>query len=561
VYRQVFDPVAHSLGWSSLVAALPLLLLFVLLGGLRVQAWLASLASLVLAFVLAGAVWGMPWSQAALAGSEGAFFGLFAIVWILVNAIWLYNMTDSTGHAAVLRRSFAGVSDDERVQAIIIAFCFGALIEALAGFGTPVLLSAAMLVAIGMRPLLAATVSLVANTAPVAFGAIAVPITTLSAVTGLPVHDLGSMVGRQTPVLAAFVPFGLLAIVDGARGLREAWPAALAAGVGFGAAQFVASNYISVQLTDIIASLFSAACVVALVRVWRPGARAVAARPAATGPPRIAGGASDDLNEAEAVLGGTRAARTGGPPDAPVEVARAYAPYLIVVAVFAIAQIGAVKRLLEKPTRKFAWPGLHIVGANGKSPSSVTFMFNFLTIAGTLLLIAGLLSLLVLRIRPAAALAIYGKTLYTLRFAIITIILVLALAYVLNLSAMTITIGRWAASAGGAFAIISPILGWLGVAVTGSDTSSNALFGALQITAAKGAGLPQTLIAAANSSGGVLGKMISPQNLAVASAAIGISGKEGDIFRRVVGWSLLFLALMCLLVWLQSTPALSWMVV
>jgi len=267
MFRQVYDPVAHSLGWSSLVAALPLLLLFVLLGGLKVKAWLASLAALALALVLAVAVWGMPWQQAGLAATEGGFFGIFPIVWILVNAIWIYHMTVESGHSEVLRRSFTRVSDDQRVQAILIAFCFGALIEALAGFGTPVLLSAAMLVAIGIRPLLAATVSLVANTAPVAFGAIAVPITTLEAVTGIPAHDLGSMVGRQTPVLAAFVPFALLAIVDGRRGLREAWPVGLVAGVGFGAAQFVASNYIAVQLTDIIAALFSAACVVALVQL------------------------------------------------------------------------------------------------------------------------------------------------------------------------------------------------------------------------------------------------------------------------------------------------------
>ncbi len=554
MYQQIYDPVGHSLGWSSLVAALPLVLLFVLLGGLKVQAWLASLAAVALALVLAVAVWGMPWQQAGLSATEGGFFGLFPIVWILVNAIWLYNMTVATGHAGILRRSFAGVSDDRRVQAIVIAFCFGALMEALAGFGTPVAISAVMLIAIGMRPLLAATVSLVANTAPVAYGAIATPIITLSGVTGISTDDLGSLVGRQTPILAAFVPFALLAIVDGRRGLREAWPAALVSGVGFGAAQFVASNYISVQLTDIIASLVSAACVVGLLRVWTPGAPVTVRRPAPAGPPRIAGGASDDPAEAEAVLG-------RGPADPPGEVARAYAPYLIIIAVFSIAQVTAVKEWLNKATKMFHWPGLHVVNSSGKPVSSVTFTFSFFTYAGTLLLIAGLLSMFALRARPAAALASYLKTLSDLRFAIITIVLVLAFAYVLNQSGMTITLGRWMAQAGGAFAIISPILGWLGVAVTGSDTSSNALFGALQITAAKGAGLSPTLLAAANSSGGVLGKMISPQNLAVASAAIGMSGREGDIFRRVVGWSLLFTALMCVLVWLQSTAVLSWMVV
>jgi len=242
-------------------------------------------------------------------------------------------------------------------------------------------------------------------------------------------------------------------------------------------------------------------------------------------------------------------------------VARAYAPYLIIIAIFSIAQLPAIKKLLDAPTEKFNWPGLHVVNSSGKAVSSVTFTFNYLLAAGTLLLLAGVLTMAVLRVRPADAVRSYGKTLSDLRYAIVTIVLVLAFAYVLNLSGMTISLGRWMAQAGGVFAVISPILGWLGVAVTGSDTSSNALFGALQITAAKGAGLSQTLLAAANSSGGVLGKMISPQNLAVASAAIGISGEEGDIFRKVIGWSLLLLALMCVLVWLQSSPALSWMVV
>src|ERR1700722_8203790 len=270
MYRQVLDPVADSLGWSSLVAALPLLLLFVMLGVLRITAWIASLAALALAIVIAVAVYGMPGGQAVLGASEGAAFGFFPILWIVMNAIWVYQMTVETGHFDVLRRSFARVSDDQRVQAIIIAFSFGALLEALAGFGTPVAVTSVMLMALGFKPLKAAVLALVANTAPVAFGAMATPIITLAKVSGLPTHTLGAMVGRQTPLMAAFVPLALVAIVDGRRGMRETWPVAVVCGLVFALAQYATSNFISLPLAAVAASLLSAAAVVAMVRVWRP---------------------------------------------------------------------------------------------------------------------------------------------------------------------------------------------------------------------------------------------------------------------------------------------------
>ena len=259
-YRQVYDPVSNSLALSSLVAVLPLLTLFVLLGVLRVRAWLASMIALVVALVVAVAVYSMPVGDALNSGLWGAAFGFFPIMWIVVNAIWVYNLTVETGDFDVLRRSFASISDDQRIQAIIIAFCFGALMEALAGFGTPVAISSVMLLALGFRPMKAATIALVANTAPVAFGALAVPITTLAgpSIANLPVSTLGSMVGRQTPLLAVFVPLALVYLVDGRRGLRQCWPPALLCGVVFAIFQFLASNYWSVPLTDIIAALASA---------------------------------------------------------------------------------------------------------------------------------------------------------------------------------------------------------------------------------------------------------------------------------------------------------------
>ncbi|MEV0068113.1 MULTISPECIES: L-lactate permease [unclassified Amycolatopsis] len=575
MYQQILDPVAGSLAWSSLVAAVPLIVLFVLLGILRMTAWLAALISLAVALGVAIFVYPMPAGPAFLAAAEGAAFGFFPILWIVINAIWIYNMTVHTGHFDVLRRSFSRVSDDQRIQGVIVAFSFGALLEALAGFGTPVAITSVMLIALGFRPLKAAVVALVANTAPVAFGALAVPITTLATVTGLPLHDLSAMVGRQTPLLGFVVPLALVFIIDGTRGVRQTWPVALVCGVVFAVAQFAISNYVSAPLTDIVASLLSAGAVVLFLRFWRPVEGFTE-----TGGPEVTrtGAGADGRAEAAATSTATidrQAPRAGrdGPPsgsgdgdteagrrDSGAEVFRAYSPYLIIIVVFGLAQIPAIQHALTSVTRTFAWPGLHITSASGKVSTLPMFKFDWLAAAGTLLIIAGLLTIPVIRIRPATALHIYFATYRQLAPAIVTVMAVLALAYVMNASGQTTTLGTWMAGAGGIFALISPILGWLGVAVTGSDTSSNSLFGALQVVAAQKAELSATLLAAANSSGGVLGKMISPQNLAIAAAAVGMSGREGDLFRRVFLWSVLFLAVMCVLVYLQSTAVLSWMV-
>ncbi|GAA4861224.1 L-lactate permease [Actinomycetospora straminea] len=569
MYVQNDTPLGGSLVWSSLVAVLPLLTLFVLLGGLRMRAWLASLIGLAVALAVAILAYGMPVGQALLAGTEGAVFGFFPILWIVINALWIYQMTVSTGHFDVLRRSFGSVSDDQRVQAVIIAFCFGALLEALAGFGTPVAICTVMLMALRFTPLKAAVVALVANTAPVAFGAIAVPITTLASVTGLPEEALGAMVGRQTPILAVFVPFVLVALVDGARGLRETWPVALVSGVVFGAAQFVTSNYISLALTDIVAALLAAGAVVLLVRARPPRRSAVTAD------------APEDARESVSVSGGGSAGGGGSgggtgasSTDAPAgsdhddhsrdtrrDVVLAYAPYLIIILLFSLQQIPVIDDALSATTVKFNWPGLNVMTEAGKPVSTQAFTFNWLESAGTILLIAGIVTALVLRVRPGLAVAAYWRTLVLLRTAIVTVMAVLALAYVMNTSGQTLTLGGLLAGTGGFFAVLSPVLGWLGVAVTGSDTSANSLFGSLQVTAARGAGLDPILLAAANSSGGVLGKMISPQNLAIAASAVAMSGREGEILRRVLLWSLVFLAGMCVLVLLQSTPVLGWMVV
>jgi len=583
MYEQIFDPVGDSLALSSLFAVLPLLTIFVLLGVLRMKAQWAALIALVVALVVAIVVYSMPIGMALSTAAEGATFGLFPIMWIVVNALWIYNMTVATGHFDVLRRSFGTVSSDQRIQAVIIAFCFGALLEALAGFGTPVAISAVMLIALGFPAMKAATVALVANTAPVAFGAIAVPITTLAELTGLPVSELGATVGRQTPILALFVPLVLVFLVDGRRGLRQTWLAAVVVGVVFAVGQFISSNYLSVELTDIVAALASAAALVLLLRVWQPSEVLTAERlseeemqgqistatssahAVETGSSRgqgresSAGSHTATSSDSDAAGQQTDGSHNDASRDAGSDVFKAYLPYLVIIVVFSVAQIGPVKTLLETGIIPFAWPGLDIVTPTGEPPAAATFEFNWLPAAGTLLLFSGLITMAALSLSPGRAVKAYGETLDQLKWAILTVAAVLALAYVMNFSGQTITIGQWIAGSGAFFAFLSPVLGWLGVAVTGSDTSSNALFGTLQVAAAKEAGLSEVLLASANSSGGVLGKMISPQNLAIAAAATGMAGKEGDLFRKVLGWSVGLLLIMCVLVYLQSTPVLSWM--
>ncbi len=596
MFEQDLQPVGDSLALSALVAALPLLTLFLLLGGLRMRAWLAGVISLVVALAVAVLLFGMPAGQALLAGTEGAAFGFFPILWIVINAIWVYNLTVTSGHFDVLRRSFEKVSPDQRIQAIIIAFCFGALLEALAGFGTPVAITVVMLLALGFEPLKAAVVALIANTAPVAFGALATPIVTLAAVTsgvsddpGLTVATLGGMVGRQTPILAVVVPLVLVFVVDGKRGVRRTWLPALVCGASFGVAQFVAANYISVPLADIVAALVAAAAVVALLRVWSP-AEVLAAEPAHAGDQAgnrsgapggsqgtSATGAGTGLRDERGSIGGDRGAdtdadsdrksdvRTAGGDvahhDSGAEVAKAYAPYAVIIAIFSLTNIPAVKEFLaQQPFAfAFAWPGLDVRNPSGEVVATM-FNFNWFAAAGTLMIFAGVITMLILKLTPAQAFRTYLDTYVELKSAIITVMAVLALAYVMNLSGQTASLGAWLAGAGSAFAILSPILGWIGVAVTGSDTSANALFGALQVETATKAGLDPVLMAAANSSGGVLGKMVSPQNLAIAAAAVGMAGREGDIFRKVIAWSLGGLVLMCLIVALQSTVVLGWMV-
>jgi lactate permease len=525
-----------SLGLSALVAVLPLATVLVLLGVVRMKAHHAALIGLLVALVVGIAAFGMPIVQAVSGALSGAAFGLWPIMWIVVNALWIYRLTVRTGHFDVLRRSFGRISDDPRIQALIIAFCFGALMEALAGFGAPVAISAVMLVAVGFHPVKAAVVALVANTAPVAFGAMGTPVVTLAQVTGLPLEQVSSIVGRQTPLLALVVPLLLVIIVDGKRGLKDTWLPALVCGVAFGLVQFLASNYVSPQLADIGAALAGAAALVALPQTRRAVPEAV----------RVG-------------MGGGTATAEAPPEDSRRDVVKAYLPYALIIVIFSLAVLPPIKKLLDKATWKFHWPGLNVAGPNGKPVSGNTFSLPLLNTGGTLVLIAGIITAVVLAVRASGAAGEWLATVKELRFAILTVTSVLALAYVMNLSGQTSTIGTFIAAAGAALAFLSPVLGWFGVAVSGSDTSANALFGALQVTAAHQTGLPADLLAAANSSGGVLGKMVSPQNLTIACVAANLPGEEGKLLRKVLPWSLGLLLVMCLIVLGQSTPVLSWM--
>ncbi|MFI1211598.1 L-lactate permease [Streptomyces sp. NPDC020802] len=536
MYVQELEPVAGSLGLSALVATLPLVIVLVLLGGVRMKAHLAGLTGLAAAALVALLAYGMPVGQTLSSAAQGAVFGVFPILWIVVNALWVYRMTVRTRHFDILRRSFGRLSDDPRIQALVVAFCFGALLEALAGFGAPVAICSVMLVALGFEPVRAAVVALVANTAPVAFGAMGTPVVTLAQVTGLPLDSVASVVGRQTPLLALVVPLVLVFLVDGRRGLRETWIPAVACGFAFAVAQFAASNYVSAQLADIGAALAGAGALMAVPQARRPAAEPVRAAV-------LTGVRSEDLDE----------------EDPRPEVLRAYAPYALIVVIFSVAQIPAVKDLLSRATRTFDWPFLNVANPDGDPIGGNVFIWPVVSTGGTLVLLAGVCTAAVIGVHARVALREWAATVHELRFAILTVTSVLALAYVMNLSGQAATIGHFVAAAGAGLAFLSPVLGWFGVAVSGSDTSANALFGALQVTAARESGLSPELLAAANSSGGVLGKMISPQNLTIACAAVGLAGREGDLLRKVLPWSLGLLLVMCLIVVAQSSPVLEWM--
>jgi lactate permease len=567
-FQPEISPVADSLAISALVALLPLVTIFVTLGVLKWKAHWAGLSAVAVAILVAVIFFKMPIALAGLAATEGAVFGLFPIMWIVFTAIVLYQVTVRSGHFEDLRATFRLISDDPRIQAIIIAFCFGALLEALAGFGAPVAITGVMLMAVGFAPLRAATVVLLANTAPVAFGAIAIPIITAGNLTGIPYQEIGAYVGHQAPVIAVFVPLLLVFMVDGRRGVRQTWPAAVVIGITFAVTQWVSATWISVEMTDIIASLVSLAVAVAFLRVWQPSGGDAAteslqverqAQLASVGAGRGGSGSGSSSTSQYEITPEELDAQARALT--PKSIAWAMFPYVLVVAVFSLAKlIPAVDTWLTGTNVKIPWPGLsgEVLTHDGVVNGSTTYGFSWLSSPGTMLLVCAVIVALAYGIGFSGLFAEMKAVAIQMRWAFVTVASVLALAYVMNLSGQTITIGAWIAGTGTAFAFFSPLLGWIGTAVTGSDTSANALFATLQQSAAERAGIDPTLLVAANTAGGVVGKMISPQNLTIAATAVGLVGQESAILRKVLPWSVGLIILMCLLVGLQST-VLSWM--
>ncbi len=529
------------------MGCIPLLTFFVMLLAFKTSAHVAGLTALGAALLVAIFGFNMPAQLAALSATQGAVYGLFPIVWIVVMALWFYQVTVLSGRFEDLRTIFDTIGGgDLRIQAMLIAFCFGGLLEALAGFGAPVAITATMILALGLKPLKTATVVLIANTAPVAFGAIAIPITTAGVLTGLDPAHIGAVVGHQAPFFAFVVPFFLLMIVDGVRGLKQAWPAALAVGGTFAIAQWWCATHFSYELTDVVASLAGLAAAVILMRFWKP----------------------KGTEEVRADLGIDRPQSVEGLT--PVRAWMAVLPYILVVVVFGIAKLWTwginIPQALAATDIKIPWPGLHghLLNAAGEPISGSVYNFQWLSSPGTLLLISGLLVAIIysvfnhhgrFKLTVGNAIAEIGRSAWKMRFSALTIASVLALAYVMNFSGQTISIGTFVAGLGAAFAFFSPVLGWVGTAVTGSDTSANALFANLQKTAALESGLDPYLMTAANTSGGVVGKMISPQSLAIAATAVSMQGQESKIFRSVIPWSIGMLIVLC--AWCSCSPTCS----
>jgi lactate permease len=550
VYEQVYEPVANNLALSALVALIPIVVLFVLLAGVRMAAQWAALITLAVALVIAVLVYGMPIGLALDSALFGAAFGLFPIVWIVINAIFIYNVIVDTGLFDTIRDSLAGLSNDRRIQVVLIAFVFGALLEATAGFGTPVAITGSLMAGLGFEPIYAASLALLANTAPVAFGGFGIPILTAGAVSGLDPFELSQMVGRQTPFLALIIPGMLVTVMAGFRRMLQVWPVVAVAGIAFAATQFLVSNTLGPALADLLAALVTVVAVVALLAVWRP---------------------SDEWHFEHEPPAAQRESFDTPPLG---RTLYAWSPFVIIIALFLLVQvppvksaIGGIQTAVNFPSAEVSettgqpvvpWPGL-----DGQvqqeppvvpeaAPYAAAFTTNWLSAAGTIILIGDIIALIVLRVGPGRALRIYGQSLNQLKWAILTIAAVLGLGFLLNYSAATYTLGLAAAATGVLFPFFSPIIGWLGVALTGSDTSSNALFANLQKVTAQQIGVSPNLTVGANSSGGVLGKMISPQNLAVGTSATGLQGKEGDLLRLVLKWSIGLTVVMAILVVLQA---------
>ncbi len=539
MWQQHYSPLAGNLGFSALAAALPVFTLLYLLGVKRTASWVAALSGLGAATVVALAVYRMPFGLTVSSILYGAAFGLFPISWIVFWAIFLYRMSVETGHFEVLKDSIGGLTQDRRLQALLIAFAFGAFVEGAAGFGAPVAVAAAMLTGLGFSPFYSAGICLLANTAPVAFGSIGIPVITLSGITSLPLDKISAAVGRICAPISLFVPAYLIGVMGGRRALLGVLPAAAACGIAFAGAQFYSSNYIGPELTDILASLAAIGACLLITWMWKPkdhfqfdGAKAESHLP-----PRHSGAA----------------------------IALAWAPYALLVLCVLTWGKADFKAFLNTFTIPVEWPWLHLQVIQSPpatmkvAPYAARYTFNWLSASGTSCMIACILSALVLRVPVRTLGVVFRTTCMQLFKPTVTVASVLALAFLMNYSGATATLGLAFAATGVAFPFFSALLGWLGVFLTGSDTSANALFGNLQVVTANRLGLNPILMAASNSSGGVMGKMISLQSIAVAAAATGMSQEdESRLFRFTLRHSVLLASAIGLLVVIYAYVVPHW---
>ncbi|GAB3950542.1 lactate permease LctP family transporter [Spirosoma harenae] len=535
VWKQVIDPF-DNLALSALLAALPILFIFWALIIRKMKGYQASLIAILIATAIAIFVYKMPPQLAGLSILHGALYGIFPICWLVTMAVFLFNLTVKAGQFEIIKHFMAAITSDRRLQALLIAFSFGAFLEGTAGFGAPVAITAAMLVGLGFNPLYASGICLIANTAPVAFGSIGIPITVASQVSGIPELPISQMVGRTLPILSVILPFYLVTIIAGFKKAQEVLPAVLVSGGAFALLQYLSSNFLGPALPDVIAGLGSIICLMAFLRVWKPNTIW-----------RFANEPAPTFDTSVSYSSG--------------QMLRAWSPFLLLTILVIFWGMQSIKDVLNAHGQiQFEFPGLHnaIQGQDGSLLAKV-FKFNYLSAAGTAILIAALVAIPLIGLTYREGLQVFGATLYQLRFPTLTVASVLGFAYLVNDSGITLTLARVLASTGSWFPFFAPVLGWLGVFITGSDTSANALFSKLQYATAESIGVDPVVSVGANVSGGVVGKMISPQSIAVAAAAGDLVGQESDLFRFTVKHSFIMLGFICLIT-LAQAYAIKWII-
>lgn len=535
-WTQEVNPL-NTIAISAIVAAVPIIFIFWALIIKKMKGYMASLFTAIVAIIIAILVYGMPVKLSLLSTLHGALYGFFPICWIIIGAVFLYNVSVKAGQFEIIKSFMTSITNDRRLQALLIAFSFGSFLEGAAGMGAPVAITSAMLVGMGFNPLYAAGICLIANTAPVAFGSVGVPITIASQVSGIPEMGISQMVGRTLPIIAIFIPFYLVILMAGFKRSLEVLPAMLISGLVFAIVQWVVANYLGPMLPSLLAGLASIVCLIVFLRFWKP---------------KAIWRFSDEPQVSEDYQ----------PKYSAGQIVRAWSPFLIMTVLIVLWGLQPVKTALNSIGQiKFFIPGLQgaILNSDGSPLAVKVFDLNYLSNSGTAMLFAVIISLPLIGMSYKEGLKVYLSTLYQLRFTIITITSIVGFAFIANYSGMSITMALALASTGILFPFFSPILGWLGVFMTGSDTSSNALFCKLQRVSAENIGIDPIITVSANASGGVVGKMISPQSIAVGAAAIGLVGKESDLFRFTVKHSFIMLFIMCIITVLQAY-VMTWMI-